>query len=581
MKEQIDFALLQELLTRRKQIERAEVSRLLAFENDDEEDRETLDGLMLLVPESGCRKYLSLETLSRKRVQAYIDQKATELVASTTKPRFTPTQLMAYERLHEILNTDIPPEHLLGADHPNIVGELESLTLTKGPSGVKLTDPESSVGKGLIVDFSLVEAPLVVPPHQTGKALVDFCVRAEIFDLSRLLTEGAYNMKDIGHPSNMVTKSADATAKTVLPENYGIQKKLVVANPQSKPELSAGIKLVGRPTKSDEWKTFSSEAIEELIQTSLGHIQSSYFREDEGAQSWRFYEKPPWGLAFLSCACSAVCVFSVEMVGVLLFSIYGGGCSVGSEVYNEHIKLLDNVAEQQPVVDLKNVKLIECQTAGKKVQWTAQALDGYFYKVIRYDLFRKDCCPEHGVSRGDNWRRLFGVYEKYTSLCDSEDMPHALIPATLLYGEFQTAVRMPFIEGFTVMPDEQATEEDCADLCRALVFLAKHGLIYTDFRPQNVIRSHPDGRIRLIDYDDMKAVRRSALQEEYEKILAKVDSDSGFGAWVRNAISAALSATTNVPKTHTTGTPAACSVPAISDASSNNRSDIVQSLPLN
>ena len=48
-------------------------------------------------------------------------------------------------------------------------------------------------------------------------------------------------MKDIGHPISMVAKSADAIAKTALPENYGKKKKLVVANPQSKTELSAGI----------------------------------------------------------------------------------------------------------------------------------------------------------------------------------------------------------------------------------------------------------------------------------------------------------------------------------------------------
>jgi hypothetical protein len=44
--------------------------------------------------------------------------------------------------------------------------------------------------------------------------------------------------------------------------------------------------------------------------------------------------------------------------------------------------------------------------------------------------------------------------------------------------------------------------------------------------------------------DDTKAVQRSALKEEYAKIIAKVDSDSGFGAWVRNAIAAAINAIT-------------------------------------
>ena len=427
----MDFPLLQEVLRPRKQIERKEISRLLKFEDDDDEDQATLDGLLELLLAMGCKKYLTFKTISSQMVQKAIDKKM------TGNDLFTPAQLTALLRLHGILNTDVPPEHVLGAGHTNIVADFESLTLTKGPSGDKLTDPESSVAKGLVVDFSLVKEPLSVSPHSTGKELVEFCAGAGISDLSRLLTEGSYTMKDIGHPISMVAKSADAIARTVLPENYGKKKKLVVANPQSKPELSAGIRLVGHPTKSDEWKSFGSEAIEELAQTSLGHIQSSYFREDEGAQSWRFYENPPWGLAFLSCACSAICVFSVEMVGILLFSVYGGGCSVGSAMYEEHIAVLNNEPEQQAVVDLQHVSLCECSTVEKKVQWTTQALEKFFYKVIRYDLFAKDRCPEYGISRGDNWRRLYEVYKKYNNICNSETVPHALLPATLLYGEFQ------------------------------------------------------------------------------------------------------------------------------------------------
>lgn len=430
---QIDFALLQKVLTPRKQIERKEVSRLLKFEDDDEEDQATLGGVLELLISMGCKKYLTFKRISSQMIQKAIDKKMTDT------DQFTPPQFSALQRLHRILSTVVPPEHVLGEDHTKIVADFESLTLPKGPSGVKLTDPESSVAKGLIVDFSLAKEPLWVPPHSTGKELVEFCARAGISDLSRLLTEGSYTMEDIGHPKSMVAKSADAIARLVLPENYGKKKKLVVASPQSKPELSAGIRLVGHPTKSDEWKSFGSEAIEDLVQTSLGHIQSSYFRENEGAQSWRFYEKPPWGLAFLSCACSAVCVFSVEMVGILLFSVYGGGCSVGSTMYQEHIAVLNNEPEQQAVVDLQHVSLCECPTVDKKVQWTTQALEKFFYKVIRYDLFAKDRCPEHGISRGDNWRRLYEVYKKYNNICHSESVPHALLPASLLYGEFQVS----------------------------------------------------------------------------------------------------------------------------------------------
>lgn len=101
---------------------------------------------------------------------------------------------------------------------------------------------------------------------------------------------------------------------------------------------------------------------------------------------------------------------------------------------------------------------------------------------------------------------------------------------------------MPFIEGNPVDVDETMSDEDCTDLHDALAFLALHRLVYTDFRPQNVIRCNQDGRIRLIDYDDMKiVVGLRALEEEYDFILAKVSSEPGFGEWVRKAIFATLS----------------------------------------
>lgn len=99
---------------------------------------------------------------------------------------------------------------------------------------------------------------------------------------------------------------------------------------------------------------------------------------------------------------------------------------------------------------------------------------------------------------------------------------------------------MDFVRGSTVEDDEEMPDQDLEDLCTALVFLAKQGLVYTDFRPQNVIRSQEDKRIRLIDYDDMKVASLSALKEEYGLILAK-DFGPGFGASVRKAISAAMS----------------------------------------
>jgi hypothetical protein len=96
------------------------------------------------------------------------------------------------------------------------------------------------------------------------------------------------------------------------------------------------------------------------------------------------------------------------------------------------------------------------------------------------------------------------------------------------------------VRGAPVDEENEMSDQDVDDFCAALVFLATHGFVYTDFRPPNVIRSEEDGRIRLIDYDDMKVVSHlSCLEREYEKILIKI-TGPGFNKSARSAINKAI-----------------------------------------
>ena len=123
---------------------------------------------------------------------------------------------------------------------------------------------------------------------------------------------------------------------------------------------------------------------------------------------------------------------------------------------------------------------------------------------------------------------------------------------------------MDFVAGPTVRDDEEMSDDDSSDLANALVSLASHGLVYTDFRPQNVIRSTQDNRIRLIDYDDMKLVEPlqpvpashgameidnapgaqydiSMVKSAYDVVLReKVFSDSVFDRWVKAVVTTAM-----------------------------------------
>ena len=247
-----------------------------------------------------------------------------------------------------------------------------------------------------------------------------------------MLADLSFTASIIGKPHHMIIRATGATANVIMPENCSYHPRLVRANEKSTPELSVGVVDDARkPCKSDEWKSYPSEAIEELIQTSTGHIQSSYFRIVHNGQSFTFYAAPPRSFAFLSAACSAICVFAVEMVGVLLFTVYAGACSVGTTEYQQHINHIDREPKTEPVFTLpQDAELVECEHVGKKTQRTCQPLllgeEKYFVKIIRYDFYNDR----------SNWRRLYEVYKKYGKLGD-DILPEELVPARLLFGEFQ------------------------------------------------------------------------------------------------------------------------------------------------
>lgn len=125
---------------------------------------------------------------------------------------------------------------------------------------------------------------------------------------------------------------------------------------------------------------------------------------------------------------------------MLHFTVYSAACSVGTDEYQGVINFLEGAKVQNPIVDLLDTPFTQCSVVNKKVQWTQEAAkDGFFYKIIRYNLFGVVGCKAHGVARGDNWRRLFSVYDKYKSFCDKPGVPNALVSAQLLFGEFQAS----------------------------------------------------------------------------------------------------------------------------------------------
>jgi len=124
------------------------------------------------------------------------------------------------------------------------------------------------------------------------------------------------------------------------------------------------------------------------------------------------------------------------------------------------------------------------------------------------------------VDTADYFRRLHKVYSKYKGQTDSDLRSHNLLPARLLYGECEVAIRMEFLDNYRPVIERDLEDESKMEhVARAIVFLARQGLLYTDIKPQNFMISE-ENDVMLIDYDDMQIIEDGvgSIQELKEKI---------------------------------------------------------------
>jgi hypothetical protein len=275
------------------------------------------------------------------------------------------------------------------------------------------------------------------PVHPSALHVRTLAYNHQLENMLAWSSEGNYTRGVVPHPKYMENAGASVSAKTVFPSLYE-HNRLVIPHPTGKPELGMRVRAASRPRppKSFEWKSFPNSGFEELAQATVGGILWSFF-----PNSWEFYETPPFALGSLACA-SAICVtFCAELVGSLHFSVYAGACTVGDPQHQQLIDVLESVEVPTPI-NLQKAQLQSCGVVGKKAQWTSTSFDGGFYKVLRYDF---PCAEQRSV----HWRRLFKLYKKYEQLSSEEcngphhipprtaSLPPALVPARLLFGEFQ------------------------------------------------------------------------------------------------------------------------------------------------
>jgi hypothetical protein len=131
-----------------------------------------------------------------------------------------------------------------------------------------------------------------------------------------------------------------------------------------------------------------------------------------------------------------------------------------------------------------------------RVAWRAEGAEGDdFFKVIGWDAY--------DAGHFEHMLRVYTALSAAWHACPSDAVPPSLLRAHMLFGAAEVCVKMPWVEGRDAEPAD-LDFGGCAvePVARAIVWLARHGLLYVDLRCPNV-RIAAGGHAFLVDYDDM------------------------------------------------------------------------------
>ncbi|RYE84832.1 MAG: hypothetical protein EOO65_01555 [Methanosarcinales archaeon] len=256
----------------------------------------------------------------------------------------------------------------------------------------------------------------------------------------------------------------------------------------------------------------------------------------------RFLTQPPsaFGLAGNG---ALVAVVVCEMVGSLFMSFFSDGFLQHSPRYTKAMRAIYEERKRfctLNYVDLAKVEFLTCQTNGKwgSVLWTVEPKDGCFFKVLRLSV--EGCMVRWMPGGTRHFENMHRAYTRYVSaFANCAQVPASLIGARMLYGRWSVAVQAPWLPSnhITDLSASDATEA----IAVALVWLAVHGMLYVDLRPQNVVRLTADcdvvgasdsmpaallrnvpkkGQLVLIDYDDVIVSEKSI--RTYDEFLVAI-----------------------------------------------------------
>jgi len=265
----------------------------------------------------------------------------------------------------------------------------------------------------------------------------------------------------------------------------------------------------------------------------------------------RFYATPPVGYGLV---CFPHCAYfvAVEWIGKLFATPFSQPFFLGSDKHKEALAALPDIL-YKAFVDLDSRKVDWDIRSSRKVMWATRPTElhtgeetllcNQFVKVITSAAFDSFLEP------AGFFRRLYQTYQLYRAAWNEAVengelhlVPEAFVQAKLWYGIFAVAVTMDFTGGREATSQQlqassSADEQGGRAIAKAVVWLARRGLIYYDLREPNILVV-ADGSWRLVDYDDMVFVdpgtvtsvadMKRVLQDESARVPGVMAAFQGF-----------------------------------------------------
>jgi hypothetical protein len=256
---------------------------------------------------------------------------------------------------------------------------------------------------------------------------------------------------------------------------------------------------------------------------TLGIVGSMFAAVPEGRR--RFFTRPPVGYGLAALAHVGY-VVAVEWVGRLFVSVVSQPFFLGSPEHDAAIAALPdyNYQDSYEDIDFAGIPVMTsfCDDGTPRVIWRSEGAEGdEFFKVIGWDSYL-----------AHHFKRMLQVYTALSDswdACPSDAVPPSLLRARMLFGAGQVCVKMPWVGGRNAEAADLA-DGGCAvePVARAIVWLAKRGLLYVDLRPPNVRIAARD-RVFLVDYDDMALCNPPTSAEELITALQDDPSQINIG----------------------------------------------------